>query len=1265
MVRVALVCAAALLVGSPGAAADTPAEVLRRAEALAAADRPADAEPLYLEAIHRGEPFTRRRAYFRLMAAYIKSGRADKAVRLADPFRTWLRDVRDRAAEAELDAILGECFLGLGHYEAADRHFAAALAPNRDGSADVRLGALRGRAEVADQKRDAAGAKQRWADLEEAARDAVALAEKATDAPFHIKAAQYLALALYRRGDTKAALATLAPLPDLHDRIKDPVGRRDTQRQRANLLAASDHFADAVPLFREALALHREHRGTRRIPAGDILAEWMAAARAANQRDEAARLRLAAEAEYKAVLDAPAATDLEDGGPLVAFVKLQLLTRSGRQFRKALDLSRTAGERWSADALLEVRLKADRGELELLAASYQTARTLLAKVLAELDAADPPDLRALPQVLVNLATAELAGDTPEKADALLARCAELYRRHKLPPDGTRAECDYLFGAAAAQRGDYAQAVRHFRAGLDVCDAVGPKAEPVRFNLLLNTALIYKDQGDFTGGLDYLTAAAASLATFAEPDDLSFGLIDAARADLFVAQARVDAAVAVIGRVEAVCDKYGVRGGYLWGTARHVRALDLLARKEPAKAEAVWADLADLQRKEGQLLLGRTLNFLGLAAELQGHDAEAARHYAAARQFHAARPWAPATTRAITLWRLAVLADKGGRKAEAKKLLGEVFDVADRARLTTFGEAGQRAQFFAQFRPAFELLAGWHARDGEGEALAAVITRSRSRTLLDQILAAGVDPREALTGSDRDRLLPREAEVRTRVSRLRAKAQLLPVDKPDDPAVKKLLAELDAAQKEFADVWREIAAADPVTRALTDSDRGEGVVARKVLGGLGGKPAALLYMVGRHDSYAVLYPDPTSRAEVFRLTVPKALAAGIGDAPPAVTATINGLRGITVRPAYPQPDRPAPLAGAAVPFTEAVAGRLVDHYLRQVADPQFTATRGIAVVSKVPGATTATPSESLGDAVLPPALRARLKATGADRLVVVPDGALHRIPLECLLVSAGGAGRFALDELPPVAYAPSLGVLAVVATRAPNVDGPASLLTVADPTYAAGEPTLAVGGKRDGPAASGALARLPFTAVESKRVREFFPADRVTTLEGTTATERRVTAALPGKRFVHLATHGFADDRFGNLFAAVAFTPPPPGQETPDDDGFLSLHEIYRLKLTGCELTVLSACVTNVGPQRPLEAGVTLAGAFLCAGSRRVVATCWSVEDRATAELVAEFFRGVAAGGEKRVSSAAALKAARMKVRATPGWEAPFYWAGFVYLGLPD
>src|SRR5205085_11593669 len=141
-------------------------------------------------------------------------------------------------------------------------------------------------------------------------------------------------------------------------------------------------------------------------------------------------------------------------------------------------------------------------------------------------------------------------------------------------------------------------------------------------------------------------------------------------------------------------------------------------------------------------------------------------------------------------------------------------------------------------------------------------------------------------------------------------------------------------------------------------------------------------------------------------------------------------------------------------------------------------------------------------------------------------------------------------------------------------------------------------------------------------------------------------------------------RFGNLFGALALTPPPPGKETAEEDGFLSLHEIYALPLAKCDLAVLSACVTNVGPQRPLEGGVTLAGGFLAAGARRVVASHWSVDDRSTAELIEAFFKEVTAAGSRSrpVSYPEALWKARQQVRSRARWSSPFYWSPFVLVG---
>lgn len=1228
--------------------APRPAELLERAERLYAADRFGEAEPLLRAALAADEPFLKRQAYNRLLALYLRSGRPDRALELAGPYRKWLDAVRDPAGRAELDLVCGRCRLDLGYPTEADAHLRAALGAPDGLSTEQRLDALRLRAEVAALRRDPAAADY-WRALAADARAARARAERDNAAAPLVAAARFLADALAHLGDPAGALEALEPLPALHDRTNDPRGRRDTQRARARLFVAAGRYPDAVPLYREALELHRKTDPKRRLVAADLLAEWAAAAVTAKRPAEAADPRARAATEYRAAIAAP--DDNPDaGGPLAAFVRLQALTRSARQFRQALEVALSAGERWSGDPLVDARLRADRGGLELMTAAYQEARKSLAAALADLDATAFPNLRALPKVLVNLATAELACDTPERADQLLTRCAGLYAKHGLAADPVRAECDYLLGVSAARRADYAAAMAHFRAGLARCAEAGKPADPVRFNLALNVALLYKEQGELAPASRALEEAATVLATFAEPDEVSAALVDAVRAELHVAQEQLGAALKLVPPIEAACAKNGFASGYLWGTAKHVRALGALVGGDTEGAERLFAELVTAQRKDGSAALARSLNYYGACAELLKRPAAARERFEEARAFQAARPTCPPVTRAITLWRLAALAESAGRRDEAKRLLLEAFDVADRARLNTFGEAAQRAQLFAQFAPAFEQLIALCALDGDGDGLLRALVRSRSRTLLDQMLAAGVDPRDRLPADRRAALLARETAARREVSRLRARAMQLPPEPADAPA-QALLADLGAAQAEYAEVWREIVNADPLTRALTDPAFGETALARVRAAARDTGGAVLAYAVGRDRSFAVLCAG-TGPPAVFPLTVPKSVADFIGDPPPADAVARAGFRGVVVRSLGQQPERPAEPAAERVPLTDAVAARLVNQYLRQIADPEFRPTRGVRLVSKRPGESRTAVPELLGDVLLPAALRAKLSpvpgASAANRVLLVPDGALHKLPFEALLVSSAAGPKFVLDELPAIAYAPSVPALAVVLGRPRAADGADALLTVGDPAY---------------PAGANALPRLPFTAVESKRVREFFPTGRVTALEGDAATEAAVVRALPGQRYVHLAAHGFADEAFGNAFAAVALAPPP-GGGTPDpaNDGFLTLHEILRLKLTGTELTVLSACVTNVGPQKPMEAGATLAAAFLGAGSRGVMASCWSVDDRATADLMGAFFAAARPATGKGLSHAEALRAARLKVRGTPGWEAPFYWAPFVYLG---
>jgi CHAT domain-containing protein len=142
-----------------------------------------------------------------------------------------------------------------------------------------------------------------------------------------------------------------------------------------------------------------------------------------------------------------------------------------------------------------------------------------------------------------------------------------------------------------------------------------------------------------------------------------------------------------------------------------------------------------------------------------------------------------------------------------------------------------------------------------------------------------------------------------------------------------------------------------------------------------------------------------------------------------------------------------------------------------------------------------------------------------------------------------------------------------------------------------------------------------------------------------------------------------DESYGNLFGALALTPgPDPGD--PANDGFLTLAEIYELHLDDCELAILSACDTNYGPLQQGEGVWALSRGFLVAGSRRVVASNWLVDDEAAASLISVFCTYVARAEKqgKPVDYAEALQKAKRWVRRQEKWSSPYYWGTFVLVG---
>jgi CHAT domain-containing protein len=189
-----------------------------------------------------------------------------------------------------------------------------------------------------------------------------------------------------------------------------------------------------------------------------------------------------------------------------------------------------------------------------------------------------------------------------------------------------------------------------------------------------------------------------------------------------------------------------------------------------------------------------------------------------------------------------------------------------------------------------------------------------------------------------------------------------------------------------------------------------------------------------------------------------------------------------------------------------------------------------------------------------------------------------------------------------------------------------------------------------------ISRLPFTQQEAERILALVPANERMQALGFAAKRALVESdQLSQYRYVHFATHGLADSERAELSSIVLSLVDEQGRP---QDGFLRAHEVYNLNLPA-ELVVLSACETGLGKRVKGEGLVSLTRGFMYAGAARVVVSLWSVNDRATAELMTKFYRKMLVEGQR---PAAALRAAQIEMWRTPQWSAPYYWAAFTLQG---
>jgi CHAT domain-containing protein/Flp pilus assembly protein TadD len=288
--------------------------------------------------------------------------------------------------------------------------------------------------------------------------------------------------------------------------------------------------------------------------------------------------------------------------------------------------------------------------------------------------------------------------------------------------------------------------------------------------------------------------------------------------------------------------------------------------------------------------------------------------------------------------------------------------------------------------------------------------------------------------------------------------------------------------------------------------------------------------------------------------------------------------------------------------------------------------------------------------------------GRRKVLIVPDGVLHQLPFAALPVPGSATWMSARHD---VMQAPSAALFVALGKELAERPRPPRLLAaVGDPVFDRTDPRVRPATAPRAVTASASasaprvrrVSRLPFSRDEVDQIAALVPASSTLKVVDFGATRALAFSGVLGAfRYLHLATHAMPDDAHPALSGIVLSLVDHHGRP---QDGFLRLHDIYGLRLA-TDLVVLSGCQTAIGADLPGEGVSSLAHGFFYAGSARVMATLWKVDDEATAAMMRAFYHGLL---REHRSPAAALRAAQTSMRADPRWSDPYFWSGFVLLG---
>jgi len=245
----------------------------------------------------------------------------------------------------------------------------------------------------------------------------------------------------------------------------------------------------------------------------------------------------------------------------------------------------------------------------------------------------------------------------------------------------------------------------------------------------------------------------------------------------------------------------------------------------------------------------------------------------------------------------------------------------------------------------------------------------------------------------------------------------------------------------------------------------------------------------------------------------------------------------------------------------------------------------------------------------------------ERLIVIPDGALHRLNLETLVAPAPHPHYWIEDV--EMAVSPSIEILA--SPPRTGAGNSVSLLLIGAPDYAGSHYRPLANAER-----------------EIRDIQADFPGRVQQAYLGAQASPAAYGQADP-QRFslIHFAAHAEAN-----------------AQRPLESAVILSHGKLYARDVIGIPihagLVTISACSSAGTRTYAGEGLVGFAWAFLRAGARAVAAGLWDVSDSSTEQLMNEFYRRMAAGADP----VTAMRQAKLALLGSSSFTRPYYWAPF-------